>query len=213
MSFHNGTLHTLVLGSLMMIAAVLLNCKPVERRQAWSRRWGPLLPHTTFPGDCGICHVPERWDVLVEDFTFDHEQQTGYPLEGAHATAACLRCHNDRGPVGVYVARGCGGCHPDPHAASLGMDCQRCHEQTSWRPTGLIAEHARTRFPLMGPEMLYETAGYAGNVVFPTAVVTDAPTGRMTIYYGAADTCSAVAFAHLDELLDYVKAHAAGSES
>jgi hypothetical protein len=64
--------------------------------------------------------------------------------------AACLGCHNDRGPVQVYVNRGCGGCHPDPHTATLGLDCQRCHEQTSWRPTGLIVEHARTRFPLFG---------------------------------------------------------------
>ncbi len=150
-SFHNRTLRTLLLGSLVMMAAALLNCKPNEPRQVWSKRWGPLVPHKTFPGDCGICHVPQRWDVLREDFVFDHEQQTGYSLEGAHATAACLRCHNDRGPVGVYVARGCGGCHPDPHADSLGMDCRRCHEQTSWSPTGLIAEHARTRFPLLGP--------------------------------------------------------------
>lgn len=68
----------------------------------------------------------------------------------AHAWASCLRCHNDRGPVVSFAARGCGGCHPDPHTSSLGLDCERCHEQINWRPTGLIAEHARTRFPLFG---------------------------------------------------------------
>ena len=108
------------------------------------------MPHNTFPADCGICHIPDRWDVLRDDFSFDHEKETGYRLEGAHAEAACLRCHNDRGPVTVYVARGCGGCHPDPHASSLGLECQRCHDQRTWEPTGLIAEHIQTRFPLYG---------------------------------------------------------------
>ena len=133
-----------------MAAVALLNCRLDAPRQGWSSRWGPLVSHKTFPGDCGICHVTERWDVLRKDFSFNHEKQTGHPLEGAHATAACLRCHNDRGPVASFAARGCGGCHPDPHTSSLGLDCTRCHEQTSWRPTGLIAEHARTRFPLFG---------------------------------------------------------------
>jgi hypothetical protein len=134
----------------MVMAIILVNCRPNGPRQGWSRKWGPLVPHKSFPGDCGICHVPDRWDVLRDDFSFDHEKQTGYPLEGAHAEAACLRCHNDRGPVQAYVMRGCGGCHPDPHTATLGLDCRRCHEQTSWQPTGLIAEHAQTRFPLFG---------------------------------------------------------------
>lgn len=115
--------------------------------------WGPLVPHRTFPGNCGLCHVPERWDVLREDFTFDHGKETGHALEGAHASAACLRCHNDRGPVAAYVARGCGGCHADPHSGSLGLNCERCHGPTTWRPTGLIAEHARTSFPLFGAHL------------------------------------------------------------
>jgi len=132
------------------LALVLVNCRSGAPRHGWNKKWGPLVPHHSFPADCGICHVPDRWDVLRDDFSFDHEKETGYPLEGAHAQAACLRCHNDRGPVHVYVMRGCGGCHPDPHTATLGLDCRRCHEQTSWQPTGLIAEHAQTRFPLFG---------------------------------------------------------------
>jgi hypothetical protein len=133
-----------------MMAMVLVNCRQNGPRHGWNKKWGPLVPHRSFPGDCGLCHVPDRWDVLRDDFSFDHEARTGYPLEGAHAQAACLRCHNDRGPVQVYASRGCAGCHPDPHTATLGLDCQRCHDETSWRPTGLMAEHARTRFALMG---------------------------------------------------------------
>ncbi len=131
-------------------AIVSLTCETVVPQQSWSRKWGPMVPHTQFPGDCGICHIPERWDVLREDFHFDHEKETGYRLEGAHTTAACLRCHNDRGPVEVYLSRGCGGCHVDSHKGSLGSECTRCHNQSTWHPTGIIGEHARTRFSLVG---------------------------------------------------------------
>lgn len=148
--FHESNYRRLLFGLFAAAAVMLLNCRPNEPRHGWSNRWGSLVSHRNFPGDCGICHVTERWDVLRDDFSFDHDKETGYALEGAHASAACLRCHNDRGPVEVYVARGCGGCHPDPHASSLGLTCTRCHDQISWTPVGLIAEHARTRFPLIG---------------------------------------------------------------
>jgi len=149
---YRNRISSLISVTLLGIATlvVLVNCRPNVPKQGWNKKWGPLVPHTTFPADCGICHIPDRWDVLREDFSFDHEKETGYRLEGAHAEAACLRCHNDRGPVTAYVARGCGGCHPDPHASSLGLECQRCHDQRTWEPTGLIAEHVRTRFPLYG---------------------------------------------------------------
>ncbi|MFQ5845671.1 MAG: hypothetical protein ACE5JG_11860 [Planctomycetota bacterium] len=138
---------------LLLLAATLgLNCGTTVAtpRQGWNERWGPLVPHKTFPTECKICHVPEGWDVIREDFSFDHEKETGFALEGAHRGAACLRCHNDFGPVQVYVARGCGGCHLDPHEGNLGGECARCHGQENWEPEGLIAEHARTRFPLVG---------------------------------------------------------------
>jgi beta-1,4-mannooligosaccharide/beta-1,4-mannosyl-N-acetylglucosamine phosphorylase len=57
----------------------------------------------------------------------------------------------------------------------------------------------------MTPEAIYETAGSADNVIFPTSVLTDGETGRMAIYYGAADTYSAVAYANVDEIIQYIK--------
>jgi len=125
-------------------------CQLLIPKNSWNKKWGPVVPHTKFPSDCSLCHVPERWDKLKDDFTFDHEKETGYRLEGSHVAAACLRCHNDRGPIDAYVARGCAGCHLDPHTSSLGLDCEQCHSQISWAPTGLVGEHAATRFPLMG---------------------------------------------------------------
>jgi len=136
---------------LLLIWGVSTGCQLIMPRQGWNeKKWGPMVPHTTFPGDCGICHLPDRWDKLKEVFSFDHFAETGYRLEGTHEQAACLRCHNDRGPVKAYVARGCSGCHLDPHASTLGLECTRCHSQVSWVPIGLVSEHARTRFPLAG---------------------------------------------------------------
>jgi beta-1,4-mannooligosaccharide/beta-1,4-mannosyl-N-acetylglucosamine phosphorylase len=64
---------------------------------------------------------------------------------------------------------------------------------------------------LLTPEMPYETTGFVPNVVFPCASLYDPATGRIVIYYGAADTYTAVAFAHLAELVDYIKRNAEAS--
>lgn len=121
-----------------------------DARNQWKKDWGPLVPHKSFPKDCNLCHVPKRWDVLKPDFQFDHLKETGYPLEGAHSRAMCLRCHNDRGPAKAYAARGCAGCHVDPHRNQMGFECKRCHSQDDWRPANAIAQHAQTPFPLTG---------------------------------------------------------------
>jgi beta-1,4-mannooligosaccharide/beta-1,4-mannosyl-N-acetylglucosamine phosphorylase len=44
-------------------------------------------------------------------------------------------------------------------------------------------------------------------VTFPCATLHDAATGRIAVFYGAADTYCALAFTQVDELIDYVKAH------
>jgi beta-1,4-mannooligosaccharide/beta-1,4-mannosyl-N-acetylglucosamine phosphorylase len=63
----------------------------------------------------------------------------------------------------------------------------------------------RTRDYLLTPEKLYEITGFVPNVVFPCANLYDAASGRIAVYYGAADTYTAVAFTQVDELLDYIK--------
>ncbi len=65
----------------------------------------------------------------------------------------------------------------------------------------------RTAPYLMSPQMLYECVGDVPNVVFPCAALTDAPTGRIAIYYGAADTVTGLAFTYVDELIDFVKSN------
>lgn len=136
----------IVLVSLLALVA----CNALRPRQGWSAKNGPVVPHDTFPADCALCHEGPTWNKLKKDFSFDHEKMTGVALNGAHAQAACLRCHNDRGPVQAFASRGCAGCHQDPHRSRLGARCQDCHTETSWRVKEEIATHARTRFPLVG---------------------------------------------------------------
>jgi hypothetical protein len=142
--------------TILAAAAVLLGLACAlqgtdnARLRLWEAGFGPVLPHDTFPADCKLCHEGGGWQSLRKDFTFDHEAETGVPLFGAHVYASCLRCHNDRGPVGVFQARGCMGCHEDVHRAQLGADCERCHQQSSWEPVGQVELHNHTRFPLEG---------------------------------------------------------------
>ncbi len=63
----------------------------------------------------------------------------------------------------------------------------------------------RTAPYLLAPQELYERVGDVPNVCFPCAALLDAPTGRMAIYYGAADTVTAMAFARIDEMVQFVK--------
>jgi len=64
---------------------------------------------------------------------------------------------------------------------------------------------ARTEPYLLSPQKLYECVGDVPNVVFPCAALTDAETGRIAIYYGAADTVTCLAFTQVDELIDFMK--------
>ena len=65
----------------------------------------------------------------------------------------------------------------------------------------------RTAPYIIAPQELYERVGDVSNVVFPCAALTDAATGRIAIYYGAADTVTSLAFAQVDELIEFVKAN------
>ena len=61
---------------------------------------------------------------------------------------------------------------------------------------------------LMSPQMQYECVGDVPNVVFPCAALADADTNRLAIYYGAADTVTGMAFAKVDEMVQFVKDNA-----
>ncbi len=65
----------------------------------------------------------------------------------------------------------------------------------------------RTDEWVFGPQEPYELSGDVGKVVFPCGWTLDPDTGRVDMYYGAADTVIAVASAPLSELLASVQGH------
>ena len=66
---------------------------------------------------------------------------------------------------------------------------------------------------LLTPEEWYEERGFVGNVTFPCATIHDAASGKIAIYYGAADTYVGLAFTTVDEIVSYIKDHSVTRES
>jgi len=86
--------------------------------------------------DCGSCHNPNDWRL----WRFDHDKETKFVLDGAHAGVSCAACHN--APLAEHrkLPRDCIGCHRDDdvHDGSFGPQCDRCHGTTSWREVEVI---------------------------------------------------------------------------
>ena len=66
---------------------------------------------------------------------------------------------------------------------------------------------ARSAPYVLSPQAQYECVGDVPNVVFPCAALCDAGTGRLALYYGAADTVTALAFGYVEELVDFALEH------
>ena len=83
-----------------------------------------------YGADCVACH-----DGIDRMRDFDHNDY--YALEGQHAEAECLSCHEDL----VYAGKSqdCASCHEEPelHAGGFGLECNRCHIATAWTPAQL----------------------------------------------------------------------------
>lgn len=63
---------------------------------------------------------------------------------------------------------------------------------------------------VLGPSATYEQTGDVPGVVFPCGLLHDVDQDRLRLYYGAADTCLAVATASYSEVLDFVLTHGEG---
>ena len=66
---------------------------------------------------------------------------------------------------------------------------------------------------LLTPEKPYEERGFVPNVCFPCATIHDPETGRIALYYGAADSVVGLAFCELDDIIDYIKENSLVTES
>lgn len=58
---------------------------------------------------------------------------------------------------------------------------------------------------LLAPHEQYECVGDVPNVVFPCSALTDSETGRIALYYGAADTSVALAFTTVEDTIKFIK--------
>lgn len=58
---------------------------------------------------------------------------------------------------------------------------------------------------LLTPEDWYEERGFVPNVTFPCATIHDAESGKIAIYYGAADIYVGLAFTTVDQIVAYIK--------
>jgi hypothetical protein len=81
--------------------------------------------------DCALCHNPVSWD----EWRFDHNASTDFPLEGAHVEVACDDCHRQSLEAIRKIGSQCGDCHraDDVHNGRFGFDCERCHSADSFR--------------------------------------------------------------------------------
>lgn len=84
---------------------------------------------------CALCHNPNGWSF----WSFDHEEQTGFSLHGAHAELDCHSCHRAPAPEQAALSGSCGDCHggDDPHFGAFGRSCGRCHDDASWSNVNL----------------------------------------------------------------------------
>lgn len=65
---------------------------------------------------------------------------------------------------------------------------------------------------IFGPEAPYERAGDVGNVAFPCGYTLGADGDALNLYYGAADTCMALATGSVREILRWLEKHADGGD-
>jgi hypothetical protein len=117
------------------------------------------LPYKGQP--CEKCHI-EHLGVATSQIRWpggdpsrlDHTQ-TGWPLNGAHKTTPCNKCHdkaNARGaPTFLGLGTACTACHKDRHDGRFGPTCTGCHDEVAWSNLRLQGfNHDQARFPLHG---------------------------------------------------------------
>ncbi len=151
--------------------------------------------------DCVRCHLEHNgenfnlihWDLSEQKF--DH-RQTGYKLEGKHASLVCEKCHTpahmvpaDRTLIKMKnlnrsffgQSANCTSCHSDPHKGQLGNECAKCHNVESWNEAKNF-DHSKTRYPLTGLHI---------RVPCEKCHKPDAPGGPVRYQDMKFDTCAA----------------------
>lgn len=144
-------------------------CLACHGRISAQRETGKGLHSRPEYQECQTCHVEHHgrdFELIYwkdSESSFDHNQ-TGFRLEGKHASVACRSCHkpqfigslalgaeeridSSRTYLGLEVA--CVACHRDEHRGQLSENCTTCHSQTAWKPVDAF-DHATAKFDLTG---------------------------------------------------------------
>lgn len=153
---------------------------------------------------CGSCHADVHRNQFagkkcegchqVASFakvTFDHQRDARFALEGAHAKAACEKCH--RAPAAGEpvkyrpLEQSCRGCHLDVHAGQFSSPgapakCESCHGLDAWKTLRFVHEPPFTDFRLDGKHA-------AAKCEACHRAVTVAPAVTAAQYRGVPRTC------------------------
>lgn len=89
-----------------------------------------------FGAGCALCHNPADWLL----WRFDHDTQTDFALDGAHADLNCHACHREPVADSVQLPMTCGSCHrrDDVHRGEFGPDCAECHSTESFESPRIV---------------------------------------------------------------------------
>ena len=144
--------------------------------------------HTPF-GDIFLSQSPD----LIFWGKHRHVMAPRAPWESTKIGAGPVPIETDRGWLLFYhgVLTSCNGFVYSFSAALLDRD-------EPWKVLRRGKEY------LLSPQRDYECVGDVPNVVFPCAALTDADTGRVAIYYGCADTCTALCFTTVDDVIAWL---------
>jgi len=130
------------------------DCHQTPHRAPWS-------------ADCTACHLAadETWAMGARGIKAETHALTGFPLDEAHVTVTCEKCH----PAGLPYDRRypdpraagyrrqpktCEGCHEDPHRGQFQgrySGCADCHAGARFLPPQFDAARHAGAYPLRGP--------------------------------------------------------------
>ena len=110
-----------------------------------------------FTKTCETCHSTAGFSRAFS--SFDHQRDSSYRLDGAHAARKCEECHKKEsrpaagGPAEVVryrpLSNECASCHQDEHGGQLGRDCAKCHDTVHFKPAPGFS-HEKSGYSLKG---------------------------------------------------------------
>ncbi len=119
-------------------------------------------PHNNqLKGNCKECHTESSFSNFIGQGRFNHNI-TDFNLNGQHKSIDCFGCHNRTdNPLAVFQDKlniaedNCVACHDDQHDGLYGLDCAKCHVESSFLSLKDMDffDHSVTDYPLEGQHL------------------------------------------------------------